>query len=383
MINTEAWVLYEGTSRRPEAGELKREAFSFPDLTEEEVLAEPIYGCWEANMTHALERLPIDVCRQRREEKVVLGNAGVVRILRTGPAVTSVREGDLCGIAPIGQTDAHGHLLTVLGYDAPHSIGLLAKQVKLRENQVVRLPPDTKYSMPQWAAFSLRYATAWSNWKVAYGSYRLQVTQEQCPSPHVWGWGGGVVLAELGLARLAGCRAAMIASRDDRLQLIRERGIDAIDRRQFPDLDYDAARYEADHAYKVRYLRSEKTFLGLVRERTGESGVAIFIDNIGQPVFRATLRALGREGVMTTVGWKHGMDLCLTRAVECINRHLHVHTHGAKYTEGVAAMHFGEQTGWMPPLDGKVYAWDDIPHLAHDYATGRTAYFPIYQVNPL
>ena len=383
MVTTEAWVLYEGPGRRPEPGELKREPFSFPDPTETEVLAEPIYGCWEANMSHALERMPIDICRQRREDKVVLGNSGVVRILKTGAAVASVREGDLCGVAPIGTTDRYGHLLTVLGYDASGTVGMLARQVKLREDQIVLLPGDTKYSMQQWAAFSLKFSTAWSNWKVAYGCFRLQLPPEQCPKPCVWGWGGSVVLAELGLAKLAGCRVAMMTSHDERLRLLNQLGIEGIDRRQFPDLDYDRTRYETDHPYKTRYLRSERTFLNLVRERTDDSGISIFIDNIGQPVFRATLRALGRHGIIATVGWKHGMDLCLARAVECINRHQHVHTHGATYAEGVAAMHFGEQTGWMAPVDGHVYHWDDIPQLARDYAAGLPSYFPIYEVNPL
>src|SRR2546423_15240506 len=100
MVTTEAWVLAKGPLSGDEPGQLQRESFSFPDITEHEVLAEPIYGCWEANMTHALERQPVDICRHRSEEKVVLGNAGVVRILQTGAAVTTVVGGDLCLPSP-------------------------------------------------------------------------------------------------------------------------------------------------------------------------------------------------------------------------------------------------------------------------------------------
>src|SRR5438045_7563641 len=65
-IATDAWVLYRGSTGV--TAELKRENFSFPELTEHEILVEPIYGCWEGNMTHALERNPIDICEQRQEE---------------------------------------------------------------------------------------------------------------------------------------------------------------------------------------------------------------------------------------------------------------------------------------------------------------------------
>jgi hypothetical protein len=70
------------------------------------------------------------------------------------------------------------------------------------------------------------------------------------------------------------------------------------------------------------------------------------------------------------------------RAVECINWHVHVHTHYARYPEGVEAVRFGEEQGWMPELDGRVYGWDEIPQLAEDFQHGRlNTYFPLYQVN--
>ena len=65
MINTEAWILHMGPER-PEPAILMKEDFSFPDITENEVLVEPVYGCWEGNMAHAVDRAPVDVCRQRR-----------------------------------------------------------------------------------------------------------------------------------------------------------------------------------------------------------------------------------------------------------------------------------------------------------------------------
>lgn len=388
MITTEAWVIHQGPERAgprgPEPAELRREDFSFPDLGGDEVLAEPIYGCWEGNMAHALSRRPVDICRQRREEKVVVGNAGVVRVLKAGADVKTVREGDLCLVFCNGVWDEAGYPEKIYGYDAAGTVGLLAKQTKLRERQLIPVPENSRHTPAQWAAFSLRYVTAWANWKAAYGCWRVHRTNGADAPPFVWGWGGGVAFAETALARLEGCRAALISSDDSRLGLIRETGIEPIDRRNFSGLDFDEERYKADTSFRKAYQEAEGAFLEVVKEKTLGLGVSIFIDYIGSPVVRATLKALRRPGVITTAGWKHGMNLSILRAIECMNWHVHVHTHYARYEEGLEAVDYAERTGWAPPVEDRPYGWDDIPRLAHDYASGRCrTYFPLFQVNPL
>jgi NADPH:quinone reductase-like Zn-dependent oxidoreductase len=175
----------------------------------------------------------------------------------------------------------------------------------------------------------------------------------------------------------------MIASSDARLAQIAALGIEPIDRRAFGDLAFDPDRYNTDRAYRTRYLAAEEVFLNMVRERTGGRGVDIFVDYIGTPVARATLLALARQGVLTTAGWKNGMVSRSLRAVECIQRHTHVHTHFARYNEGRAAMQAAENTGWLPQVDDAVVCpWDEIPTLAANYAADRIAdYFPLYAVN--
>jgi NADPH:quinone reductase-like Zn-dependent oxidoreductase len=385
MIETEAWILRQSeASEAGLPGKLEREIYSFPEPTDEEVLAEPIYGCWEANMTHALKRHPVDVCRLRREKKVVLGNAGVLRVIQTGQAVSHLKEGDICVLIPIGQLDSFGYMIRVFGYDAAKTIGLLAKRIKLHHTQLMPIPANTRHSLRQWAGFSVRYATAWDNWKVAYGCFRLQMPQEECPTPFVCGWGGGVALAELLLAKTYGCTAAMISSNDKRLQLIRAMGIIPIDRRQFIELDYDDQKYESDHKYRGRYLSVERIFLDIIKELTGGMGVSIFIDNIGTPVLRATLKALGRQGVVTTTGWDKGSHMAFSRINECIGRHIHVHTHGSRFPDGLDGIRYAETSGWIPQVESTSYSWDNIPQLAQDFADGKlSSYFPIYQVNAM
>lgn len=228
---TEAWVLRKGARGKSASGTLELATIPLSSVGDHDVLAEPLYGSWEANMTHALERDPVDVCRLRREEEVVLGNSGVLRVLETGTAVTGCRVGDLCGFIPNGAVDRFGHTVKVCAYDAPGTMGMLAKQVVLHEDNLGVLPINSRHSLQQWAAFAIRYCTAWDNWHLAHRVWRAQFDGEP-PTTHVWGWGGGVSFAELQLARDAGCGVAMMASSDARIDQLKQyespRSTDAI-----------------------------------------------------------------------------------------------------------------------------------------------------------
>ena len=380
-ITTDAWVLYAGEKgAKPERTELVREPFTFEDPGPEEALVTPLFGCMEGNMGHALDRRPIDVPLSRGEEKIVIGNAGVVRVERCGADVSTLREGDHAIVFCNGIPDAYGYPERIWSYDAPGTVGVLAKQTKLHEKQLVPIPANSAYPLEQWAAFSLRYVTAWSNWELAYGTLRLLIPEDELPAPEVWGWGGGVTLGQLALAKHAGCKVAQVASTDERLTTIESLGIRPIDRREFRDLYFDKKRFRKDDDYTEKYSAAEKIFLSKVRDMTDGKLVNIFIDYVGVPVFRATLKALAREGVITTAGWKEGMMIELVRASECIARHQHVHTHYARYKQGLEAVKFAEANGWLPPLDGHVYEYDDVPQLFQDYEDSKVGWFPVFKV---
>jgi NADPH:quinone reductase-like Zn-dependent oxidoreductase len=361
-LTTSAWVLSRD-DMVGEVGPLRLETVEVPPPGPHDVLVEPLYGSWEGNMDHAVRRSPVDVCELRGEDQVVLGNAGVVRVIEVGPAVTKIAP-DECGIIFCnGVSDTYGYPITIFGYDTPGTIGVLAATTVLHETQIIPIPLSSPLSMMQWAAFSLRYITAWANWQVAWGCFRVQMPDVDPENVYVWAWGGGVALAELSLARAAGCRVAMMASRPERLAELRALGIDAIDRSTF------------------RAANLEEDFLATVRERTNGQGISILIDNIGvHPT--ANLKALARQGVLSTSGWKQRTIFPLSRASECQNRHLHIFTHYARYDEGRAAVDYAIQHGWGPPAPTHIYDWTEIPLLANDYAAGRIAsYFPIFRVN--
>ena len=136
---------------------------------------------------------------------------------------------------------------------------MLAKTTKLHQKQVIPIPENNTYDLKRWAAFSLRYVTAWSNWRLAYGMLRLQLTENELPDPVVWGWGGGVSLAELHLAHLQGCRTFQVSSRKDR-QEARQRARDHPDRPQGlprPELGR-AAVQDGQAEYKAKYKRQRE-----------------------------------------------------------------------------------------------------------------------------
>jgi NADPH:quinone reductase-like Zn-dependent oxidoreductase len=375
VVTTQAWALHRGPAR---PGELVLEDFELPEPRPNDVLVEPVLGAWEANMAHALDRSPVDICAQRGEETIVLGNAGIVRVVDARG--TDLSPGDPCFFLCAGKLDRFGYIELVHAYDCPGTVGVLAGRLYHPRHLLLPVPDDARYTLEQWAAYA-RYWTAWDNWQVAYGCWKSQMYRRGIRDPLVFAWGGGVALAELQLAQREGFRTAMTASTDDRLERIRRRGIVAIDRRELPDLNLDPARMESDPAYRRRYKLSERAFLARIMELSDGYGASILIDNIGEPVARASMRALGRQGVFSTVGWKAGMQQSTLRALECINRHIFVHTHACRPADVALIVEYQRTTGFLPLADEPedVYAWNAVPRLASDYAAGRTqGFFPLF-----
>jgi NADPH:quinone reductase-like Zn-dependent oxidoreductase len=380
-ISAEAWVLHAAPEGVVERAQLVRETFEFPDLADDEVLGEPLYGSWEGNMGHALERKPIDIARMRGEKKVIIGNGGVIRVLETGPNVKNVEVGQLAMLFAASILDPFGYPKKISGFDAPGTYGVLAKRTVIKDRSLIAIPEDTKFSLPQWAVFSGRYITAWSNFALAHGTLRLLLDDEELPNPHVWAWGGGTSLAELELAIHHGCKTTMLSADDTRLAQIARSGIAALDRRKIGNLTFDERKFTTDLAYRRAYLQAEGAFLKEVQARTDGQGVHIFVDHIGSAVFRATVKALARQGVLATAGWKEGQVISFLRAAECIERHQHVHTHYARYSEGLAAVEFANRRGWMPNVDGgRIYRFDEIPELAESFLRGEHDLFPLFSI---
>ena len=379
-IQTDAWFLHAAADGKHSGpAELVRGELEIADLLPDEVLLAPLFGSWEGNMTHALERNPIDVCVARGYERCVIGNSGAARVIEVGTSVEDLREGQVVLMAGM-EADAFGFPKKLMAYDAPIQ-GFMSKRMKLRSDCVVPIPDDTRHDLRRWAAFNVRYLTAWDNWRVAHGTFRLLLDETELPRMNVWAWGGGTALAEAQLACLLGHTGVALTSTSERMRLIERLGVKALDRTNFADLQFDERRYKTDEQYASAYRESETAFLETVTELTAGLGVQVFVDMIGEPVFRATVKALGRQGVLATAGWKVGMRMQFLRAVECIARHQFIHTHFTRASEARRAIAFAEEHEWLPIIDERIYGFDEIPELAADYAAGQCRMFPVYRVN--
>ena len=126
----------------------------------------------------------------------------------------------------------------------------------------------------------------------------------------------------------------------------------------------------------------EEQFINHLDKITNYKRASIFVDNIGGSLFNLTLKSLARQGVLATSGWRSGAVLPFVRSIECISRHIFVHTHYAKYSEGVDAVKFAAKNKWLPILDNDHYKWDQIPQMIEDYRDGKiSTYFPIFAIN--
>lgn len=360
-MTTEAWVLKKAN----EQNELSKESFEIGDLSAEEVLLKPLFGCLEGNMVHALTNDPIDILKERQEEKIILGNAGVMEVIEAGKiAKSKFSAGDKVIYFCNGKQDEYGYPLEITGYDKKGSMGVLAKKIKLTQDEIIKIPDNSSVSLEQWAAFSLKFITAWSNWKVAYNTWKIQMPQIPNNEIYVFGWGGGVTYAELLLAKKMGCTCTMITSKKENIELCKKNNINVFNRSI-----YSKEKFEDELSKYIKHITKNKL-------------ASIFIDNIGKDVYKSTMKSIGRQGIITTSGWKTGGMLPVLRQNECLNRHVHVHTHYAKQSEGEEAINYAIVHNWIPPVCKTVYEWDEIPKLIEDYKQGTLeTYFPIFKIN--
>lgn len=204
--------------------------------------------------------------------------AGVVEAV--GPAVKEFSPGDRVMVNPgiscyrCEPCLAGEHSLCVtyrlLGEHIP---GTAAEYAVVPMRNLGRVPDDMPW--PEAAAFSLANITAW----------RMLVTRARVRPGEtvlIWGIGGGVALAALQIAKLAGARVIVTSASDAKLELARTLGADVL----------------LNHA-KVDVARE-------VRSLTGRRGVEVVVDNVGEATWERSLRCLARQGRLVTCGGTSG-----------------------------------------------------------------------------
>ena len=146
----------------------------------------------------------------------------------------------------------------------------------------VRLVPDLSPALTwaEAAAFTLVTLTAW----------RMVVTRAQVQAGEtvlVWGIGGGVSLAAMRIAKLAGARVIVTSSDDAKLAAARGLGADVT-------LNHRTQKVAED-----------------VRALTGTRGVEVVVENVGAATWDQSLRCLKRGGRLVTCGATSGPNVTI------------------------------------------------------------------------
>jgi len=210
----------------------------------------------------------------------ILGADGAGVVVSAGPAAPGLSPGDRVMINPgvsCGACDwcqaGNQPLCPTFGVLGEHRSGTLAEYVVVPARNL--LPVPAGYSWAEAAAFPLATLTAW---RMLMTRARLQPGETVL----IWGIGGGVALAALAIARLAGARVIVTSRSEAKLARARALG--------------------ADHAlhYTGQDLSKE------VRALTGRRGVEVVVDSVGTETWEQSLRCLARQGRLVTCGGTSG-----------------------------------------------------------------------------
>ena len=210
----------------------------------------------------------------RLPQTMGLDGAGIVEeadeddpLLRPGQPVV-LHPGIACGRCAFclrGQ----GVLCTAVSYLGEHRDGTLAEFVALPARNV--FPKPAALDWAEAAALGVNHLTAW----------RMLFTKAQLKpweTVLIFGVGGGVSLAALQLAKMAGATAIVTSRDDDKLQR--------------------ALALGADHAVNGAREDIARRVLALTDGR----GVDVVIENVGAAVWSSALKSLVRGGRLVTCG---------------------------------------------------------------------------------
>jgi NADPH:quinone reductase-like Zn-dependent oxidoreductase len=161
-----------------------------------------------------------------------------------------------------------GHVLVV----GEHTDGTHAELIAVPRASVHPIPPEVSFEDA--AAFPLVFETA----------YRMLVTKARLEPGEwvlIWGIGGGVATAALGIAKALGAHTIVTSSSDAKLARARELGAD------------QALNHETDDV------------VARVRELT-DGGAGVVVEHVGEATWQRSLAAAARDGRIVVCGATSG-----------------------------------------------------------------------------
>lgn len=166
-----------------------------------------------------------------------------------------------------------GVLCTQVAYLGEHRDGTLAEFVSLPARNVFPMPDSLSFS--EAAALGVNHLTAW---RMLHAKGLIRPWQTVL----IFGIGGGVSLAALQLAKLAGARVIVTSRHPEKLQ--------------------KALALGADFAIDSTIHSVDKQVMAL----TGGRGVDLVIENVGAAVWSSAMKSLVRGGRLVTCGATSG-----------------------------------------------------------------------------
>ena len=141
-----------------------------PVRSGELTMAEIERGQADPNYSLKMQKAPAQVSRTKGPRYTPVSKRqdkpdGIAWILRNHPEITDAQVAKSAQLftflAGLNRTQCG----TIVGGEL-----LIIKNRKtiLHETQIIPIPVSSPLSLEQWAAFSLRYITAWANWRVAW-----------------------------------------------------------------------------------------------------------------------------------------------------------------------------------------------------------------------
>lgn len=210
----------------------------------------------------------------------IMGADGAGVVVSAGPAVEGVAPGDRVMINPgisCGRCEwcraGEQPLCPGFGLLGEHRPGTIAEYVVVPGRNLLPVPDG--FSWAEAAAFPLATLTAW---RMLMTRARLQPGETVL----IWGIGGGVALAALAIAKLAGARVIVTSRAEAKLARARELG--------------------ADHAL----LDAGQDLSREIRALTGRRGVEVVVETVGAATWEQSLRCLARRGRLVSCGGTSG-----------------------------------------------------------------------------
>ena len=179
-----------------------------------------------------------------------------------------VHPGVICGRCEFCQR-GEGVLCTRMSLLGEHRDGTLADWVSVPASNVFPMPEGLSYV--EAAALGVNHLTAW---RMVFTKGRLQPWETVL----IFGVGGGVSLAAMQLAKLAGAKVIVTSREAGKLERARQMGADLTIDSSTQDIAKEALRL------------------------TGGRGVDLVIENVGEAVWAAAMKSLVRGGRLVTCG---------------------------------------------------------------------------------